>query len=126
MTVPVKKHEWRWDDNFYGHITRYEMDELVNFLSENGFRVVENWDCTFPFFWALRRAYTRLLSPQSTHEYTPQERTLKSSHNSAWNQYGWLSAIMENRVIWKLLLLFQRLFRHSRFGFERLIIAEMK
>ena len=60
IAVPSNPREWRWDDDFYGHVRRYTVDGLTARLGAAGLEPILFWDFTFPVFWALRRAYTRL------------------------------------------------------------------
>lgn len=60
LAVPSNPREWRWDDDFYGHCRRYTVDGLSARLTAAGLEPILCWDFTFPVFWALRRAYTRL------------------------------------------------------------------
>jgi len=58
--------EWRWDDDFYGHCRRYTVDDLRGKLEQAGLQPLAFWDFTFPVFWAMRRAYTRIKSPPAS------------------------------------------------------------
>jgi SAM-dependent methyltransferase len=60
VAVPSNPTEWRWDDDFYGHFRRYTRADLTRRLLDAHLEPVLFWDFTFPVFWALRRAYTRL------------------------------------------------------------------
>jgi len=60
IAVPSNPREWRWDDDFYGHHRRYTVDDLSRRLSAVGLAPEAFWDFTYPVFWAMRRAYTRL------------------------------------------------------------------
>ena len=79
--------EWRWDDDFYGHVRRYTVDELTAKLSGAGLVPRDVWDFTWPWFWAMRRVYTRLKSPPAL----PVDReaaTKASTGVNAWDVPG--------------------------------------
>ena len=63
VAVPSNPREWRWDDDFYGHVRRYTVAELEAKLSGAGLVPRDVWDFTWPWFWAMRRVYTRLKRP---------------------------------------------------------------
>jgi len=127
IAVPVYATEWRWDDEFYGHLRRYEPAQLGDLLRRNGFEVLETWDFTFPFFWLIRRVYTRVLpaKPLVAHE-TDLERTLQSAAQSAWDYSRWLTWAAERLVWWKPLFWVQLLFRKRRYGCECVVLAVRK
>jgi SAM-dependent methyltransferase len=63
VAVPSNPHEWRWDDDFYGHFRRYTVADLNEKLSQAGMESLMFWDFTYPVFWAMRRMYTRIKAP---------------------------------------------------------------
>ena len=64
IAVPSNPREWRWDDDFYGHVRRYTVAELDARSSPARACVPRDfWDFTWPWFWAMRRVYTRLKRP---------------------------------------------------------------
>lgn len=84
LSVPSHPSEWRWDDDFYGHIRRYTPEDLAQKLEAAGFEIVTLWDSTFPIFWAMRRVYTRLKQPPSEIG-SPVDQTKASSGMNAWD-----------------------------------------
>jgi len=62
LAVPSNPREWRWDDDFYGHWRRYTVADLTEKLTQAGMQAQVFWDFTYPVFWLMRRAYTRLKS----------------------------------------------------------------
>lgn len=123
LTVPSNPdREWRWDDKFYGHVRRYRPAELQQLLSGCGYSVLELWDISFPFFWLLRRGFTRLKRPP-TLEGTALQRTEGSSGANAW-EMGWVSKAISAQWLWRPARAIQSQFRHQReWGCELMALA---
>jgi SAM-dependent methyltransferase len=83
--VPYNPLEWRWDDDFYGHVRRYTQADLSNKLLAVGLTPVVYWDISFPFFWFLRRLYTRLKEPPINLVDDAETRTKLSTAQNAWS-----------------------------------------
>lgn len=123
LAVPTNpEQEWRWDDDFYGHYRRYTKENLRQLLAKCGFEMLEFCDYTFPIFWAMRRAYTRLLPRKKPRSTVPLENTAVSSLNNAW-ELGRLSNVVAALPVWGAVSAIQRLFRHGTHGFEAMIVA---
>lgn len=84
ITVPSNYKEWRWDDNFYGHLRRYTKAELKEKLTKTGFIPMIYYDYSFPFFWLLRRVYTKILN-KSEETLSTDQQTKQSSFSNAWH-----------------------------------------
>ncbi len=122
ITVPVNPVEWRWDDEFYGHYRRYRRPEFRAMLERNGFRVMSEWDCSFPLFWLMRRVYTRLFPRPAMAEAAPEERTKISTQQSAW-EYSRLSTWIDRFFELTRLYMIHYPFRNGRWGCEILLVA---
>lgn len=48
LSVPSRMKKWCANDDWAGHIRRYEKNELKDKLSSNGFRVIHFWSYPFP------------------------------------------------------------------------------
>jgi len=84
LAVPSNPREWRWDDDFYGHVRRYTADGLREKLAEAGLEAVTFEDFTFPVYWALRRAYTKLKrAPPPPAD--ARAATMASATRNAWD-----------------------------------------
>jgi SAM-dependent methyltransferase len=83
--VPYNPPEWRWDDDFYGHLRRYTPVELRDKLSAAGLVPIVFWDISFPVFWLLRRLYTRLKTPPTNLPGDAEIRTKLSTAQNAWD-----------------------------------------
>jgi SAM-dependent methyltransferase len=120
VSVPIKKKEWRWDDENYGHYRRYEIQEIRNLFSHCGLQILVIWDITFPFIWALRRIYTRLLKPKQI--VYRKEATKRSAFESSAGT-GIMMKILERIPLWEFFFLIQDFFREKLYGCNVLILA---
>ena len=84
LAVPSNPREWRWDDEFYGHVRRYTEADLRAKIAEAGLEPQAFWDFTFPLFWALRRVYTRVKKPARA-AGDPVAATKASATVNAWD-----------------------------------------
>jgi SAM-dependent methyltransferase len=113
LAVPSNPREWRWDDDFYGHVRRYTEGELRAKIAEAGLEPEVFWDFTFPLFWALRRVYTRVKKP-AVGTGDRIAATKASSTVNAWD-LPVLSAVLDRAgLVWAPLNRLQfRYFRHA-------------
>ena len=113
LAVPSNPHEWRWDDDFYGHVRRYTVADLSEKLVAAGMQPEAFWDFTYPVFWAMRRAYTRLKrAPKMTADRDAATRA--SATANAWS-IPLLSRLLDrSAALWRPLHGLQfRLFRDA-------------
>lgn len=122
ISVPILKNEWRWDDDFYGHIRRYEIPEIIQLLCRNGFNVMEIWDFTFPVFWLIRKIYTKII-PKKMILKEKHLNTKISARRSAWD-YGILTAAVEKIIWWRPIFWLQDKFKNHLVGCECILIAQ--
>lgn len=103
LSVPTNPKEWRWDDDFYGHVRRYSKEELNEKLLSCGFEVIDILDFTFPSFWLMRRMYTRIKKPPKNTHDDASNRTKESSLVNSWD-IPLISGILSgDNFIWRLI-----------------------
>jgi SAM-dependent methyltransferase len=116
VSVPSNPREWRWDDDVFGHYRRYSEADLRARFHDAGLEPLDVWDFTYPVFWAMRRAYTRLkASPPLTG--TPEERTRRSSAENPWSIPVISALLSGDNVVWNALSRWQ--FRRHRLRTDR-------
>ena len=124
LAVPSNPREWRWDDDFYGHFRRYTVADMTERLQQAGLAPAAFWDFTFPWFWLMRRMYTRLKSGAAV--AADKEASTKASATvNAWD-VGPLSKLLDrSAILWYPLHRLQfRLFRHATArGHEFFVLA---
>lgn len=99
IAVPSNPHEWKWDDNFYGHFRRYTEIELKQKLIKTGFMPIIFYDYSFPFFWILRKIYTRIINKQETIS-SKDKQTAQSSFSYAWSVPFISSVLDKTSFLW--------------------------
>jgi hypothetical protein len=87
--------------------------------------VVESWDCTFPFFWLMRRIYTRLFPKKYLGREDKNSLTMHSASQSAWDQFSMINYIVEHIIWWRPLFFIQHFFKKSTYGCERLLLIKL-
>lgn len=129
IAVPTFAKEWRQDDNFYGHVRRYEIDNLRELLESNNLKVLKIWDFTFPLFWFLRRIYTKFAfsDPVKFSGEDLNSLTLKSSTQSAWKGsklFSWMEDILEKLPLWPAVFFLNSFAKNQLMGSECLFLCE--
>jgi len=130
MSVPSNRKEWRWDDDFYGHYRRYSAEEISGKLVGAGLAPIILYDITYPFFWAMRRLYTRFKSsPKARASAMDMEaKTSISSTVNAWD-LPFISVLLNSdNFFWRALSRFQFLFFKNKLkkGHEMLVLAQKR
>ena len=124
MTIPSHpQREWRWDDDYYGHLRRYDLNVLEQMLRDNGYSIIEMWDITYPALWLMRRVYTAI-KPAPKMEGTPIERSMISTGLQAWDM-GVISWMVLNLMPWRLVSKWISMNRHQyERGHEVIVLAK--
>jgi SAM-dependent methyltransferase len=115
VSVPSNPREWRWDDEVFGHYRRYTEADLRAKLRAAGFVTLEIWDFTFPVFWAMRRAYTRLKPAPRVLDGSREERTRASSGENPWAVPG-SGLLSRDNFLWRALSRWQFARHRHRLG----------
>jgi SAM-dependent methyltransferase len=124
LAVPSNPREWRWDDDFYGHFRRYTVADMTDRLTQADLQVVAFWDFTFPWFWLMRRVYTRLKSAPLA-AVDKEASTKASATVNAWDVPLVSRLLDRTAVLWHPLHRLQfRLFRNAtERGHEFFVLA---
>lgn len=109
ITVPSNPIEWRWDDDYYGHFRRYTEQKLRQNLIKTGFTPIIFYDFSFPFFWLLRKFYTRIINKYKTIS-SKQKQTEQSSFSYAWDVPFISSILDQTSFLWLPVYLIQYTF----------------
>jgi hypothetical protein len=91
-------------------------------LAATGFRLLEFWDYTFPVYWAMRRAYTRVLPTKQPPSDVKEASSAESALTDAWSAGG--AGYLVGRIpVWKAVNRVQTRYRHGHRGFEAITLA---
>ena len=126
ISIPSNPKEWRWDDDFYGHYRRYEIEEIKKKIIKVGLKPLVVYNYTFPFFWILRRIYTRLKPKPRIEINNKVDRTEKSAINDAWG-VPLISYLMNKpSFIWNIMFKIQFRYYRNKLdkGYNLLILAK--
>ena len=124
IAVPSNPREWRWDDDFYGHFRRYTVADMTEKLTQAGFEARAFWDFTFPWFWLMRRIYTRVKAAPPV--ATDKDASTKASATvNAWDVPLLSKLLDRTAILWFPLHRLQfRLFRNAtQRGHEFFVLA---
>lgn len=122
VSVPIRMKEFTWLDNYYGHLRRYEVKELVNLLSNEKFEIKGVWDYSFPFFWIMRKIYTKLY----THKKMAILDTTKKTKASGWRNYTYFNKYLRFKILWYPVWKINHIFRNRYLGIQVLVLAHKK
>ena len=103
LSVPTNPKEWRWDDDFYGHVRRYSKEELGEKLHACGFEIVDILDFTFPVFWLIRRMYTWIKKAPKVTDDDIVNRTKESSMVNSWDIPLVSGLLSGETFVWRLI-----------------------
>lgn len=126
LIVPFNPPEWRWDDDFYGHYHRYDIQDLKDKLTKNKLKTVVIWNGTFPVFWIMRRIYTSLWKPPIANA-SKESLTKESSMQNAWDIPIVANMIQRSDFIWRIIYKLQfGFFRNYLKGGHEIILLAVK
>ena len=120
VSVPIKMKEWESDDDDYGHLRRYEVEEIIGLIKNENFKIRKVWDYTFPFFWLMRKGYTRVLKPKNGVLMNNATDKTKMSGTKTFNLFN---KYLRSKVLWYPLWRINHAFRNKFFGHQVLILA---
>ena len=116
LTVPAHQDRWGANDEFCGHLRRYEQDELGTKLVRAGLDPVHIWSYGFPLYNIMKPMYDRAIARRMAHGEDMDERTKKSGGMSLFQRLGWLFRLLFNDVTMSPFYLVQRLFFRTDLG----------
>lgn len=125
ITVPSNLREWRWDDDFYGHVRRYSIEDIKEKIKKSGLKLLVIYDYTFPFFWIMRRFYTWVKPIPKTKEKNKRAKTKISSVTNAWTIPILSRLINKPSFFWRIIFNIQFCFFKERVknGYDMLVLA---
>ena len=116
LTVPSHMRKWGANDDFCGHVRRYERDELDRKVRQAGLEPLAIFSYGVPVYNVMKPFYDRAISGQLDRESLPQERTEKSSGMWLFPAVKGLFYLLFNDLTMAPFYLLQRLFFHTELG----------
>ena len=119
ISVPAYMKKWQMQDEYSGHIRRYEKHELAEKLEEAGFIVDTIIDYGFPLT-TLIKPLRQLYYKEGASNQSLKERTKKSGHERKFfgNKNTFITLIILSPFIW-----LQRFFYTKQLGDGLIVIA---
>lgn len=119
VSVPIRMKEWTWLDNELGHLRRYEIREIINILASEKFKIINVVDYSFPFFWLMKKIYTKIYNPKKLISKNDTEKTKLSSVRN----YKFFNKYLRSKLIWYWIWRINHIFRNNYMGIQVLILA---
>jgi SAM-dependent methyltransferase len=116
LTVPAHMEKWGKNDDFCGHIRRYERAELQEKLASAGFTSIEILSYGVPLYNIMKPLYDRAIDSQIENDRHDEEKTKKSGGMWLFTDSSTLFNLMFNDVTMMPFYALQRLFFASDLG----------
>jgi SAM-dependent methyltransferase len=116
LTVPAHMAKWGANDDFCGHIRRYERDELHGKLIAAGLQPICIYSYGVPIYNIMKPFYDRAIRKQPDKERTLQVRTEESSGMWLFTKMKLIFYLLFNDITMYPFYLLQRLFFNSDLG----------
>lgn len=126
LTVPAHMDDWGANDDFCGHIRRYERDELFTALQVAGFDDIVIYSYGVPIYNFMKPLYDFAIRPKSSPGDTPMKKTAESSGMWLMKGSAHFFRLLFNDITMYPLYLLQRLFYKTDMGKGYFVAARKK
>lgn len=126
LTVPAHMKDWGPNDDFCGHLRRYEREELYAALQGAGFDDVVIYSYGVPIYNIMKPFYDLAIRSESSSTAALMEKTTESGGMWLMNGGARLFRMLFNDVTMYPLYLLQRLFYNTDLGKGYFIAARKK
>lgn len=116
ITVPAHMNKWGANDEFCGHIRRYERDELMNKFRQSGLDPLFVYSYGVPVYNMMKPFYDRAIQKGGQKEEKLEMRTEKSGGMWLFTGMKTLFNLLFNDVTMSPFYLLQRLFLKTDLG----------
>lgn len=123
LSVPAHMSLWGANDDFAGHIRRYEKKELQSRLEKAGFKVIFVWSYGYPLINAIKRLKDHLIKGRIRKGASLSDRTKESGIKSISFMAG--RYIINDFTLYPAYI-FQRLFLNTDLGTGYLVMAKRR
>lgn len=121
LSVPARMKNWGHNDEYAGHIRRYEKDELTKKLQKAGFEVVTFYSYGYPFSNWAKLLGDNLIKKKVKTEASLEERTKESGIHNLHFKFG---KMLLNELTLYPFYLFQKAFLNYDQGVGYLVLAK--
>lgn len=126
LTVPAHMKEWGPNDDFCGHVRRYERKELYAALQAAGFDDVVIYSYGVPIYNIMKPFYDFAIRKETSPTVVPMEKTVESGGMWLMNGAARLFRVLFNDVTMYPLYVLQRLFYDTDLGNGYFVAARKK
>lgn len=126
LTVPAHMKDWGANDDFCGHIRRYERKDLFTVLESAGFDDIVVYSYGVPIYNMMKPFYDMAIRPKSVPDVKLIEKTAESGGMWLMKGSSQLFRILFNDVTMYPLYVLQRLFYGTDLGKGYFVAARKK
>ncbi|MDT8318434.1 MAG: class I SAM-dependent methyltransferase [bacterium] len=124
VTVPAHMHMWGANDDFAGHIRRYERDDLADKMKECGLRTLFIDSYGVPICNIMKPFYDRAIGKQIDAEADVEGRTKKSAGMHLFVNVKSLFRLLFNDITMYPFYVVQKMFYRTELGTAYFLVAE--
>lgn len=126
LTVPAHMKKWGPNDDFCGHIRRYERNNLHAALQKSGFDDIVIYSYGVPIYNIMKPFYDAAIRKEVSQAAALMDKTAESGGMWLINSGGWLFRILFNDVTMYPLYVLQRLFYRTDLGMGYFVAARKR
>lgn len=116
LTVPAHMNKWGANDDFCGHLRRYERAEIQEKIGRAGFELQQVCSYGVPLYNLMKPLYDCAIARRMQHGEEVAERTRKSGGMWLFKRLGLLFRLLFNDITLQPFYAMQRLFFASELG----------
>lgn len=116
LTVPAHMKKWGSNDDFCGHVRRYERAELMAKVAAAGFNSIEIYSYGVPLYNLMKPLYDRAIDKQVNNNDPSHEKTKQSGGMWLFTDMTRLFNILFNDITMMPFYMLQRLFFKTDLG----------
>jgi 2-polyprenyl-3-methyl-5-hydroxy-6-metoxy-1,4-benzoquinol methylase len=123
LTVPAHMSKWGKNDDFCGHIRRYERAELMDKLKQTGFSSIEILSYGVPIYNIMKPIYDMAIDNRAETSSFNQEKTRRSGGMWLFTELSFIFNLLFNDITMMPFYVLQRLFFATDLGNGYFVIA---
>lgn len=116
LTVPAHMDKWGKNDEFCGHVRRYERSELLEKLTRAGFSSIEIFSYGVPLYNIMKPLYDMAIDNRVENNGLDLEKTRKSGGMWLFTDLSFLFRLLFNDITMMPFYALQRLFYKTDLG----------